>query len=199
MKLWHISHLPSGRHYGAISCEGCKGFFKRSIRKQLGYACRGTKDCPITKHYRNRCQYCRLQKCLAVGMKSECMYRCSPTVHMDPLGGSLKCMHSRLVNSWVGMPHLPIPLVGLELSTTFLVVLLFVWTAEVHCMQSMDMVIDIIVRRILETTWILVWIYYQEISTSCGKFLVLRLVLFFGGGSKLKCLLFVLDPPSSGD
>ncbi|ELU00770.1 hypothetical protein CAPTEDRAFT_224222 [Capitella teleta] len=61
----------SGRHYGVISCEGCKGFFKRSIRKQLGYACRGNKDCPITKHYRNRCQYCRLQKCLAVGMRSE--------------------------------------------------------------------------------------------------------------------------------
>jgi hypothetical protein len=61
----------SGRHYGVISCEGCKGFFKRSIRKQLGYACRGSKDCPITKHYRNRCQYCRLQKCLAMGMRSE--------------------------------------------------------------------------------------------------------------------------------
>ncbi|XP_076469679.1 orphan steroid hormone receptor 2-like [Babylonia areolata] len=61
----------SGRHYGAISCEGCKGFFKRSIRKQLGYACRGTRDCPVTKLHRNRCQYCRLQKCLAVGMRSE--------------------------------------------------------------------------------------------------------------------------------
>ncbi|XP_069142588.1 orphan steroid hormone receptor 2-like isoform X2 [Argopecten irradians] len=62
----------SGRHYGVISCEGCKGFFKRSIRKQLGYACRGNKDCPVNKPHRNRCQYCRLQKCLAVGMRSEC-------------------------------------------------------------------------------------------------------------------------------
>ncbi|XP_074644642.1 orphan steroid hormone receptor 2-like [Tubulanus polymorphus] len=61
----------SGRHYGVISCEGCKGFFKRSIRKQLGYACRGNRDCLITKHHRNRCQYCRLQRCLAVGMRSE--------------------------------------------------------------------------------------------------------------------------------
>lgn len=64
----------SGRHYGAISCEGCKGFFKRSIRKQLGYQCRGTMNCEVTKHHRNRCQYCRLQKCLACGMRSDCEY-----------------------------------------------------------------------------------------------------------------------------
>ncbi|XP_052822688.1 orphan steroid hormone receptor 2 isoform X2 [Octopus bimaculoides] len=72
----------SGRHYGAISCEGCKGFFKRSIRKQLGYACRGNKDCPVTKMHRNRCQFCRLQKCLAVGMRSECpSITSSPSVY----------------------------------------------------------------------------------------------------------------------
>lgn len=62
----------SGRHYGAISCEGCKGFFKRSIRKQLGYQCRGSMNCEVTKHHRNRCQYCRLQKCLSCGMRSDC-------------------------------------------------------------------------------------------------------------------------------
>ncbi|KAK6040564.1 zinc finger, C4 type [Cooperia oncophora] len=60
----------SGRHYGAVSCEGCKGFFKRSIRKQIGYMCRGAKDCPVTKFHRNRCQYCRLKKCLSMGMRT---------------------------------------------------------------------------------------------------------------------------------
>ncbi|XP_078276174.1 nuclear receptor subfamily 2 group C member 1 isoform X5 [Rhinoraja longicauda] len=61
----------SGRHYGAVSCEGCKGFFKRSIRKNLVYVCRGSKDCVINKHHRNRCQYCRLQRCLVLGMKQD--------------------------------------------------------------------------------------------------------------------------------
>lgn len=70
----------SGRHYGAVSCEGCKGFFKRSIRKQLGYQCRGTKNCEVTKHHRNRCQYCRLQKCLACGMRSDCKWSSTITI-----------------------------------------------------------------------------------------------------------------------
>ncbi|KAL7827841.1 hypothetical protein AOLI_G00309930 [Acnodon oligacanthus] len=61
----------SGRHYGAVSCEGCKGFFKRSIRKNLVYTCRGTGECVINKHHRNRCQYCRLQRCMALGMKQD--------------------------------------------------------------------------------------------------------------------------------
>ncbi|XP_059840889.1 retinoic acid receptor RXR-alpha-B-like isoform X1 [Hypanus sabinus] len=61
----------SGKHYGVYSCEGCKGFFKRTVRKDLTYTCRDTKDCIIDKRQRNRCQYCRYQKCLATGMKRE--------------------------------------------------------------------------------------------------------------------------------
>ncbi|XP_013871492.1 nuclear receptor subfamily 2 group C member 2 isoform X2 [Austrofundulus limnaeus] len=61
----------SGRHYGAVSCEGCKGFFKRSVRKNLTYSCRSKQDCVINKHHRNRCQFCRLKKCLEMGMKTD--------------------------------------------------------------------------------------------------------------------------------
>ncbi|XP_017336737.1 retinoic acid receptor RXR-beta-A isoform X3 [Ictalurus punctatus] len=61
----------SGKHYGVYSCEGCKGFFKRTVRKDLSYTCRDNKDCMVDKRQRNRCQYCRYQKCLAMGMKRE--------------------------------------------------------------------------------------------------------------------------------
>ncbi|XP_072331350.1 retinoic acid receptor RXR-beta-A isoform X2 [Scyliorhinus torazame] len=61
----------SGKHYGVYSCEGCKGFFKRTVRKDLTYTCRDCKECMIDKRQRNRCQYCRYQKCLATGMKRE--------------------------------------------------------------------------------------------------------------------------------
>ncbi|XP_069698585.1 retinoic acid receptor RXR-alpha-B isoform X3 [Periplaneta americana] len=61
----------SGKHYGVYSCEGCKGFFKRTVRKDLSYACREDKNCIIDKRQRNRCQYCRYQKCLGMGMKRE--------------------------------------------------------------------------------------------------------------------------------
>lgn len=61
----------SGKHYGVYSCEGCKGFFKRTVRKDLTYACREERSCTIDKRQRNRCQYCRYQKCLTMGMKRE--------------------------------------------------------------------------------------------------------------------------------
>lgn len=61
----------SGRHYGVKSCEGCKGFFKRSIRKKLNYSCRWNSDCPVTKLQRNRCQACRFYKCVSVGMRAD--------------------------------------------------------------------------------------------------------------------------------
>ncbi|CAL1540401.1 unnamed protein product [Lymnaea stagnalis] len=74
----HTKHIcaicgdrASGKHYGVYSCEGCKGFFKRTVRKDLTYACRDDKNCMIDKRQRNRCQYCRYMKCLSMGMKRE--------------------------------------------------------------------------------------------------------------------------------
>ncbi|KZS12443.1 Steroid receptor seven-up-like protein [Daphnia magna] len=61
----------SGKHYGQFTCEGCKSFFKRSVRRNLSYSCRGNRNCPVDQHHRNQCQYCRLKKCLKMGMRRE--------------------------------------------------------------------------------------------------------------------------------
>ncbi|XP_033927310.1 retinoic acid receptor gamma-A-like [Melopsittacus undulatus] len=65
------SDKSSGYHYGVSSCEGCKGFFRRSIQKNMVYTCHRDKNCQIDKVTRNRCQFCRLQKCFEVGMSKE--------------------------------------------------------------------------------------------------------------------------------
>jgi len=51
-----------------------QGFFRRSIQKNMVYTCHRDKVCVINKVTRNRCQCCRLQKCLEVGMSKECEY-----------------------------------------------------------------------------------------------------------------------------
>ncbi|XP_069074976.1 nuclear receptor subfamily 4 group A member 3 [Pleurodeles waltl] len=59
------------QHYGVRTCEGCKGFFKRTVQKNARYVCLASKNCPVDKRRRNRCQYCRFQKCLSAGMVKE--------------------------------------------------------------------------------------------------------------------------------
>uniref|UniRef100_K7FPT4 RAR related orphan receptor C n=1 Tax=Pelodiscus sinensis TaxID=13735 RepID=K7FPT4_PELSI len=61
----------SGIHYGVITCEGCKGFFRRSQQGNVTYSCTRQQNCQIDRTSRNRCQHCRLQKCLSLGMSRD--------------------------------------------------------------------------------------------------------------------------------
>merc|ERR1719270_1160068 len=64
----------SGYHYNALACEGCKGFFRRSITKNQRYACKYSgENCEIDMYMRRKCQACRLKKCYAVGMRADCV------------------------------------------------------------------------------------------------------------------------------
>ena len=89
----------SGNHFGVISCEACKSFFRRSVRANRQYVCRAVEknNCPVTVKTRNRCQHCRLEKCLETGMRREC--KCVAT-------RSCPCFLNRItigpVSSYVG-------------------------------------------------------------------------------------------------
>ncbi|CAG5109663.1 Oidioi.mRNA.OKI2018_I69.chr2.g4178.t1.cds [Oikopleura dioica] len=60
----------NGYHYNVLSCEGCKGFFRRTIINGIKYTCRtGVNNCDLqTAMARQRCQKCRIMRCLKAGM-----------------------------------------------------------------------------------------------------------------------------------
>ncbi|CAJ0954921.1 unnamed protein product, partial [Mesorhabditis belari] len=68
----------SGKHYAVFACDGCAGFFKRSIRRHRQYVCKnkgaGVGEegrCLVDKTHRNQCRACRLRRCIEVGMNKE--------------------------------------------------------------------------------------------------------------------------------
>uniref|UniRef100_F6VQ87 Nuclear receptor subfamily 1 group H member 3 n=1 Tax=Monodelphis domestica TaxID=13616 RepID=F6VQ87_MONDO len=62
----------SGFHYNVLSCEGCKGFFRRSVIKGAHYTCHSGGQCPMDTYMRRKCQECRLRKCRQAGMREQC-------------------------------------------------------------------------------------------------------------------------------
>ncbi|XP_047669262.1 oxysterols receptor LXR-alpha isoform X2 [Tachysurus fulvidraco] len=63
----------SGFHYNVLSCEGCKGFFRRSVIKGAQYVCKNSGRCEMDMYMRRKCQQCRLRKCREAGMLEQCV------------------------------------------------------------------------------------------------------------------------------
>ncbi|XP_048347753.1 vitamin D3 receptor isoform X2 [Sphaerodactylus townsendi] len=61
----------TGFHFNAMTCEGCKGFFRRSMKRKASFSCPFSGECKITKDNRRHCQACRLKRCVNIGMMKE--------------------------------------------------------------------------------------------------------------------------------
>lgn len=67
------SGKATGWHYGALTCEACKGFFRRYLQKKIEFKCLKGGNCQISSCNRGNtnCSGCRLKKCLSYGMSKE--------------------------------------------------------------------------------------------------------------------------------
>ncbi|CAG2108303.1 unnamed protein product [Medioppia subpectinata] len=59
-----------GKNFGAVSCEPCKAFFRRNALKEH-LICHFDNKCKLDVITRKFCSKCRLDKCLAIGMRRE--------------------------------------------------------------------------------------------------------------------------------
>ncbi|XP_074598313.1 uncharacterized protein LOC141853021 [Brevipalpus obovatus] len=86
----------TGRHYNAVTCEGCKGFFRRTVveEKSPQYVCKYSGHCILThgSERRKSCRKCRFDKCLNVGM--------DPSICTRPraVGFNEESFHLNMVN-----------------------------------------------------------------------------------------------------
>merc|ERR1719195_37897 len=57
-------------HYGGICCYSCRAFFRRAHQntKRPNFECKSGGNCQITVKNRRKCQKCRYEKCVNIGM-----------------------------------------------------------------------------------------------------------------------------------
>ncbi|XP_064341616.1 nuclear receptor ROR-alpha isoform X3 [Camelus dromedarius] len=70
LKLFHARSVETN-HQGSIMVSLHVKAARRSQQSNATYSCPRQKNCLIDRTSRNRCQHCRLQKCLAVGMSRD--------------------------------------------------------------------------------------------------------------------------------
>uniref|UniRef100_A0A4X2LUP5 Nuclear receptor subfamily 1 group I member 3 n=1 Tax=Vombatus ursinus TaxID=29139 RepID=A0A4X2LUP5_VOMUR len=91
----------TGYHFHALTCEGCKGFFRRTVKKGVGLTCPFEQCCEVSKNQRRHCPACRLQKCLDAGMRKDTP---SPSVHTQP-ARTLSATRAAIAHTLSGHQH----------------------------------------------------------------------------------------------
>nr|CAI5846731.1 unnamed protein product [Callosobruchus analis] len=91
--------FSSGKHYNIFACDGCAGFFKRSIRRNRRYVCKAKEEgaCIIDKTHRNQCRACRLAKCQEAGMNKDASHTDAYTASLSTAESSCYLRVSRQI------------------------------------------------------------------------------------------------------
>ena len=95
----------SGYHFGVITCEGCKGFFRRSQTKHETYTCskeNGDINNDNDQLHQSKCKRCRWKQCLAAGMSTDAVRtgrhsiqrKMETSVHMQTLAAENRLLPS---------------------------------------------------------------------------------------------------------
>ena len=82
--------VANGIHFGALTCEGCKKFFRRGLVEHKTYSCKADMNCVINPRTRNACRYCRYLRCLAVGMSRDAIQMGRPSKNRLQATASLR-------------------------------------------------------------------------------------------------------------
>ena len=79
-------------------CGLLQKFFVRCLKQDTAakFMCPRKKDCDITKETRTQCQYCRYQKCLAIGM-----YKPGQYINITPMSPEDTCSSIKLVVNYI--------------------------------------------------------------------------------------------------
>ena len=81
--VMHRRHIAV---YHIGTCEACRTFFRRTTQNSIRFTCPGNRDCVVErlgKAWRLRCDYCRFQRCVNVGLRVAGKFKFNSTVSFN--------------------------------------------------------------------------------------------------------------------
>ena len=84
----------SGIHFGLLTCEACKAFFRRTDLNSSNLSLHCSPElCPINVENRNNCPSCRYEKCRRLGMnRSKIFYGKSSSQSEQTISNEFQCL-----------------------------------------------------------------------------------------------------------